>query len=175
MRAHASIIVALGLASCAPSTILSAHTVKNDGSKVFGQIASALDGAGYKCNQDDDEHSFSARCQGKSGGISVEVKRKTERPVLALRFWFKNSECGTAALASRLEKFNLEDRSGGTRAYCIEDRLMLAFETFLPSQGIEPNELATLVTKWEKSAGIAAERFGLMPEEGGDDPPGEKS
>lgn len=157
---------ALGAFGCGPPTILSANTVKKEPARVFPQLNSALAPAGYTCEDGTDDHSYEARCKGASGGITIEVKRKTERPVLAIRFWVRNKQCTETAFLARVEQFNMQDAAGGTRAYCVEDRLVFAFDTYMPTQGVEAKELGALVARWEKNAGRAAERFGLFGDEG---------
>lgn len=161
---------ALAASGCAPPTILSANSVKKEPARVFPQLKSALAPAGYTCEDGSDDHSYEARCKGASGGITIEVKRKTERPVLALRFWVRNKQCTETTFLARVEQFNMQDAAGGTRAYCVEDRLVFAFDTYMPSQGVEAKELGALVARWEKNAGRAAERFGLFGEAEGDAP-----
>ncbi len=163
-----AVLLAVLLGGCAPKTILSTQTVQKEPSRVYGQLAPALRDVGYTCEDGTDDHSFTARCRGKHGGITIEVKRKSERPILALRFWSKQRLCGSPAFTARVETFNLRDASGGTRAYCLEDTLVVGFETYLPTQGIEASELGALVVRWEQSAGGAAERFGLFAEPEGE-------
>jgi hypothetical protein len=162
----------LGITACAPPRILSANTISKEPKKVFAQLAAALKPAGYTCKEETDDHSFSAFCQGPHGGLVVEVKRKTKRPILAQRFSFTHKLCGTPEMNAKLEAYNLADASGGNHAFCYEDRLVLSFETFIPSEGIEATELAQLVTTWEKTVGGNLERMGLLPPA---EPSGEKS
>lgn len=162
MRAHVAALTLLALPACGPATILSARTIKDDPTRVYPQMSAALSSE-YKCTDGSDDIAFAAHCKSERGGISVEIKKKTERPVLSLHFWVGHDRCGTPELALRLEQFVLRDASGGTRAYCQADKLVLAFESYLPAGGIEPAELATFVAAWEKNASSAAERFGLFP------------
>ncbi len=148
---------------CAPATILSTRTIKDDPSRVYPQLAAALQ-SHYQCKEGSDDVSFAAHCKSERGGISVEIKKKTERPVLALHFWIGHDKCGTPELALRLEQFVLRDATGGTRAYCQDNKLVLAFESYLPMAGVEPAELGAFVASWEKNASLAAERFGLFPD-----------
>lgn len=146
---------------CAPATILSAKTIKDEPKRVYPQLAAALK-AHYQCSDETDENAFTAMCKSARGGISVEIKRKPARPVLSLHFWVGHEQCGTQELAVRMENFVLEDAAGGTRAYCAENHMFLAFESFLPARGIEPAELASFVVSWEKNASAAAARLGLF-------------
>lgn len=159
-------LVALSLlffGGCTPATILSSRTIKEEPARVYPQMSAALQSQ-YQCSDATDETSFLAQCKSERGGVSVEIKRKTERPVLSLHFWIGHDGCGTPELMIRLEQFVLQDASGGTRAYCSENKLVLAFDSYLPATGIEPAELASFVVAWEKDAVNTAARFGLLPE-----------
>lgn len=153
--------VATVTVGCAPATILSAKTIKDEPKRVYPQLAAALKGQ-YQCADETDENAFTAMCKSARGGISVEIKRKPTRPVLSLHFWIGHEQCGTQELAIRMESFVLEDAAGGTRAYCVENRMFLAIESYLPERGIEAAELASFVVAWEKNASAAAGRFGLF-------------
>jgi hypothetical protein len=165
------VVVALACAAlssgggCAPATILSARTIKDDPPAVYPQLVAAL-ASEYQCKDGSDDVAFAAHCKSERGGISVELKKKTDRPVLSLHFWLANPRCGTAELAIRLEQFVLRDASGGTRAYCQDGKLVLAFDSYLPARGVEAAELASFVVLWEKSALQAAERGGLLDGQG---------
>jgi len=146
---------------CMPRTILSARSIKEEPARVYEQVASALRPE-YQCEDGTDEVTFAARCKSKRGGIAIEVRRKAAPAILALRFWVTHPQCGSPEMLTKAESFSLEDAAGGTRAYCIENRLVLAFETYLPAAGVEPSELVQLVTAWEKNASTAAQRHGLF-------------
>ena len=162
MRALASVVLPLVVvASGCASTILSAQTVRGDPSAVYPQIAAAL-APQYACTDGTDDVAFTAECKSERGGIGVKVRKNTERPVLALQFWIASDRCGSADFLAQLEQFGLRDASGGTRAYCVEDKLVFAFESYLPARGVEAGELSSFVAAWEKSASLAAERAGLF-------------
>lgn len=158
----AAAAASLACAACSP-TILSARVAKDDPDRVYPQLEAALRPLGYRCKDTTDEHSYAAECEDEHGGLVVELKRKTKYPVLALSFWVPNDACGTPELSARLESFLLQDGAAGNRAYCTEHkRVIVSFETFLPTRGVEPTELATFLESWLKNAQIAVDRHGLL-------------
>ncbi len=155
--------------------MLSTKTVRTERARAVRELRTALQSAGYACTEEPSAHSIVLQCEHERGPVAVEIRTDIELPALSFRYWVPNEHCGTPEFLARMESYNLADRSGGTRTYCVGNKMVFEFEALLPGQGIEANEIGPLLSKWQTvTLGEAANPASLRADDAENDEDGVK-
>lgn len=160
------------LVSCKPQgkTVLSANTVRTQRGRAVAELIADLKRSGYACTEQPVKENIVLECQhSNDGSVAVEIRTDTQVPAVSMRYWVENPRCGGAELLAEMESFNLDDRAGGTKVYCVGEKMVLEYESFLPGNGVEATEVGTLVAKWVTSAANLLQNSVLLSGEGTED------
>jgi hypothetical protein len=150
-----------------PKTVLSTATIRTQRARTIEELTREVKVSGYVCKEVPGQTSIVLGCEDATHAqIAVEIRADTDFVALSVRYWLPNPRCGDMELTAEMESFNLDDRAGGTKVYCLGKKMVLEFETLLPNAGVEVNEVGTLVTRWIDTATSLVQNSVLLGESG---------